>query len=232
MHPGARRGMSDHTMEDHSLPSVSTEYLSPVLPPPPSEVYIQTLPPRAAWHARSLGSYPSALADIHSQDPRPLHKIDPTVTFTASSQSACQSSFRVYKHGNFIYHEVAPVKITPASGSSGGSSPLFMYTTSLVPAYWAQLCAAEGMFPFNPGRSKTQRCLLDPSSYTIHQELIRTHHAPHTNSVSPYVLLSVVYRFVDATSQPTPPLSPHSSCGDSDIDFITFPAESTLVSCH
>lgn len=118
--------------------------------PSTSHVYIQTLPPHAQWHAQSLGGYSSSRTDLNSQEPRPLHMIDPTVTLTSQDQSVCRTFFRVYKDQHLVHEEPAPMRLAATGQQTLAGGPMYLYTTSLVPSYWARLCAAEGIcVPFN-----------------------------------------------------------------------------------
>ena len=114
----------------------------------PSHIWVKTLPASAAWR---FGSYPPGAGDLHSSLPRPLRLINPTVTFSSLSQTPCQSIFTVYRCGELVHQEVAPVSIT-ASTSGPAATPCWLYSTTLVPKYWAHLCDSEGACPtfFSP----------------------------------------------------------------------------------
>ncbi|GJE95545.1 TEA domain-containing protein [Phanerochaete sordida] len=163
----------------------------------PSHVYVQALPASAAWHMQRLGACPPT--DLYAPHPRPLRLVDPTVTFASPAQTPCQSIFTVFRDGQMVHQEVAMVAIR-ASPAAPGGAPSWLYTTSLAPAFWGHLCDSE-----------------EPASYTIHQEVVRMPLAHHTQQLP---LLSVYYHFTNAASS-TPPLSPRSSCGDSETDVTS-----------
>lgn len=62
--------------------------------------------------------------------------------------------------------------------------------------------------------------LADLSGYTIYQQVVSL---PSVATTGSPVILSVLYHFINATpyslSMSPPPLSPRSSCGESEIDY-------------
>lgn len=148
MHPKKHDGHEQSGTSSHATP-FKTEPVPHSLSPTPSHIYIQTLSPSAAWRSQALDPYSPSPIDLHSpDDPRPLSMIDPTVTFTSAGRPAVQSSFQVFKDGRLVHEEAAGVTVSAAPQPSvGGSSSMYLYSTSLVPGYWAQLCAAEGIIP-------------------------------------------------------------------------------------
>ncbi|KAI0338564.1 hypothetical protein BDW22DRAFT_684334 [Trametopsis cervina] len=175
-----------------------------------AHVYINTLPPHYSW-LPSAGS-PIPLSSIYSQEAKPLRTIDPTVSFTSAEQTPCQAFFQLYKAGQFVQQEYAPVSISCGPLSETGA-PLFTYSTTLVPQHWSYLCEVE-----------------DLPAYTIYLEVVRLplSSAPHSPTIA---LSSVLYHFVDATTYTfaasTPPLSPRSSCGEGEFDFPPLSSGST-----
>ena len=81
------------------------------------------------------------LVDLYSQDPRPVRMIDPTVTFSSASQTPCQAVYTVYRKGIVVHRSAATVGITSSSGPAGQK---WVYTTTLVPAFWTTLCETDG----------------------------------------------------------------------------------------
>lgn len=174
----------------------SFDYTFSQAPISPSNVYVQVLPASAGWADQY--SYPPMLVDLYSQDPRPIRMIDPTVTFSSASQTPCQAIYTVYHKGMVVHRSAAPVTITPSSVSGAQK---WVYTATLVPAFWATLCDTD-----------------DPEAFVIHQEVLRLPHGA--------ALLSVYYHFVNAALS-TPPLSPRSSCGDSVTDVTSLSRSSS-----
>lgn len=116
----------------------------PMMPPAipvPAQVYINVLPPR---HGLYPPSFP--LSGVHVQEPRPLHYIDPTVNFTLPGQMVCQAVFYIYKNGQLVQQEYAPMTVSCGLPSTDPvtSLPLYTYSTTLVPQHWASLCEVEG----------------------------------------------------------------------------------------
>lgn len=117
----------------------SFDYTFSQAPISPSNVYVQVLPSSAGWADQY--SYPPMLVDLYSQDPRPIRMIDPTVTFSSASQTPCQAIYTVYHKGMVVHRSAAPVTITPSSVSGAQK---WVYTATLVPAFWATLCETDG----------------------------------------------------------------------------------------
>ncbi|KAI0083584.1 hypothetical protein BDY19DRAFT_647809 [Irpex rosettiformis] len=131
---GSRSGM---------MQQPSTFSATPPTIPAPAHVYINVLPPHSGFYPPS----PSfALSSVHSREPRPLHFIDPTVSFTLPGQMVCQGVFHIYKGGHFVQQECAHMTVSCGlpSPEPGTSLPLYTYSTTLVPQHWAFLCEAEG----------------------------------------------------------------------------------------
>lgn len=120
------------------------------------------------------------------------------MTFASPAQTPCQALFAVFRDGLLVHREAAPVAIRAAPAAAPGAPASWLYTTALAPAFWGHLCDSE-----------------EPQAYTIHQEVVRMPLAHHAGQPP---LLSVFYHFANPAAPATPPLSPRSSCGDSETD--------------
>ena len=152
MHPNKPKAEQQHNSSSASSSSSSSSsvahfhrtsqpMLTPSATPPPSHVYINALSPRAPWASSSSHA---SLTGLCTQDARPLHAIDTTVTFSSPSQLPCQSVFQVFKNGLVVHQECSSVSVssTPLSGPSH-AAPMFVYSTKLVPRYWPYLSEVE-----------------------------------------------------------------------------------------
>jgi transcriptional enhancer factor len=144
MHPKTST-LNERTAGPSRLRNQTLQQPTTLLPTavPLTHVYINTLPPYRTSFSRS--SSPMQLSSIHSQEPRPLRAIDPTISFTAPAQAPCQAIFQIYKAGQFLQQEYTSVSVSCGPLSElGTSSPLFTYNTALVPQFWPLLCEVEG----------------------------------------------------------------------------------------
>lgn len=136
----------------------------------------------------------------HSQ-PRPISRIDPTVTFTSRSTMLAHSFFTVLRDGQPVHSETANVNLLSTSVNPDPSSDIectFYYTAPLVPTFWSTLCRDQ-----------------DPTRYSIIHDIYQ-HPGPAAEASSVpeqgYLILSVEYRF-RYTESPysSPQLSPVDS---------------------
>ncbi|KAI0369525.1 hypothetical protein BV20DRAFT_353063 [Pilatotrama ljubarskyi] len=132
-------------------------------------------------------------------DLRPLHMVDPTVTFASGSALPLISRCIVYRD-NMVIHvgEAVTMSIEPSRGQ-------YLHHTNLAPGYWHTLCGCE-----------------DPSPYTIVQH-VTTEGEPTGVSSS---IIVVEYHFGQSTSGRSP-FTPPSSTGqemhhgvDSGVGFV------------
>ncbi|OCH88142.1 hypothetical protein OBBRIDRAFT_805572 [Obba rivulosa] len=197
MHPRKK----SHTPEPSS-PLSLTELKGPSSPHSPgahsttTHVYLNVLGSDAADPSpSSLSPYTSHHSisqhgsPLEWSAPRPLRAIDPTITFISPSMYSLQAYSRVFRGNQEIFTEVTPVSMCPIlpeqqyAGMPAESRAL--YTTRLVPSYWAYLCAA-----------------MDPWEYTIEQQIVRR---PDETCADPtqHAILSVVYHFVNPLLSPS-----------------------------
>lgn len=152
-------------------PLTSSPSETPAPAPPCEQVTIDVLPSNVAWTSTDFGAIPSpgssgpssSSAGTHSHIPRPLRAINPTVTFKAGSPLSAQSSFRVMKDSSVVHTETTDLDLCSSSCMPAAEFPsemecTFLYSTTLVPRYWSQLCECLGTcFSF----TMSHRCLID-----------------------------------------------------------------------
>ena len=236
----------------------SSPSATPAPAPPCEQVTIDVLPSNVAWTSNDIGAIPSPGSSGPSSStgtshiPRPLRAINPTVTFKAGSPLSAQSSFRVMKDSSVIHTETTDLDLCSSSCMPAAEFPsemecTFLYSTTLVPRYWPQLCECLGMC-FS--ETLSHRCLIDQLStllshvdltpYRIIQDIvpIPSQKESESGSVSPApqkVMLSIVYSFnvhAGIASPPRSPISPSSVSGGIEADRVSFSAESTVCIHH
>ncbi|EMD32736.1 hypothetical protein CERSUDRAFT_118471 [Gelatoporia subvermispora B] len=172
-----------------------TELESPSSPDSPlmhntsTHVYITTLGSDAVFPtSSSLPTYlqQSVLSQpdgtLQWATPRRLCDIDPTITFVSSSMYSLHACSRVFRGVQELFSEDTQISARPMypeqqqSSMSGECQAL--YTTRLIPSYWAHLCG-----------------VTDPWEYTIRQDIFRRPEDP-ASSTSQHPVLSVFYHFV------------------------------------
>ena len=74
-------------------------------------------------------------------EPRPLRRIDPTVTFKTPLPLPLYSSYRVY-YGRQLMHSDVPttMRLTGEAEVDG----MFLHSSTLVPGFWDHLCTVQG----------------------------------------------------------------------------------------
>ncbi|KAH7909648.1 hypothetical protein BJ138DRAFT_1010403 [Hygrophoropsis aurantiaca] len=182
-------------------------------------VHIDILPAGMAWsnlpvspkrspHAVATSPPHSRLPGTsHSQpssSPRPIHSIDPTVTFVSPSAMIAKSSYIVLLDGAPIHSEdtkmqcVGPCQ-NPSTATNAAPSSL-LYSTSLVPKFWDTICNSS-----------------DPTVYTIMQDVYRipepSSYSESSSRPRPLLIFSTIYhfRYPSSASSTSPPTirSPH-----------------------
>ncbi|KAK7691360.1 hypothetical protein QCA50_004758 [Cerrena zonata] len=217
--------------ENKDTPLTSSPSETPAPAPPCEQVTIDVLPSNVAWTSTDIGAIPSpgssgpssSSTGTSSHIPRPLRAINPTVTFKAGSPLSAQSSFRVMKDSSVVHTETTDLDLCSSSCMPAAEFPsemecTFLYSTTLVPRYWSQLCEC-----------------LDLSPYRIIQDIVPlpSQKDSEAGSASPApqkVMLSIVYNFNVHTGVATPPrspLTPSSICGGIEADRVSFSTEST-----
>ena len=83
--------------------------------------------------------------------PRPIRKIDNTVTFKSGTTlpPSSYSCFRVYKDGAQVHQETTQLELSqsscmPSQQWTQDVECMFLYSTRLVPQFWSRLCEAAG----------------------------------------------------------------------------------------
>lgn len=204
---------------------------SPPPSPPTEYVPIDVLPSNVAWSTTDIGAIPcpgSSGASTSASStgnalhiPRPLRAINPTVTFKSGSPLSAQSSFRVLQNGSVVHTETSDLELCSSSCMPAAEFPsdmecTFLYSTTLVPGFWSQLCDC-----------------LDLSPYSIVQDIIPSPAQKDSGSASSpasqQVMLSIVYTFnVHNTRMVTTPRSPTSSLSAGpEADHLSFSSSST-----
>lgn len=147
MHPKRPHSEDGRARPSGSRPVAAQPHLTsssmPLAIPVSNEVYINILPPHSAFYPPSSSLL---LSEINAHDARPLHAIDPTVSFRLRGQMLCQAVFHIYKNGHFVQQECAPMTVScgPPISEPGSSFPLYTYSTTLVPQHWSLLCEIDG----------------------------------------------------------------------------------------
>jgi hypothetical protein len=161
--------------------------------------------------------------------PRPIHCIDPTVTFAAPASVSAQSSYTVYLGDKKVFQEIT--ELTACGMAPGNDKCLF--STSLVPGYWSTIVASDGMLTlYSPQNhlvfSTVPFFHIDPCQYSIHQEVYRDdrptpstsfsatykfkYASLHTGMSTPHLLSSALSdNGYDSSAEPLSPQSPLAS---------------------
>lgn len=80
-----------------------------------------------------------------SSQPRPIHSIDPTITFVAHSLLFAESKCTVLCDGVTVHEEVTTlVLVGPCPSDDGTTDPQSLYSVQLVPNFWPLLCQDYG----------------------------------------------------------------------------------------
>jgi len=197
MHPHKKGSTPDPCSP---LPLTDVESPSPTSSPvqdTSTHVYINVLGSDATWSgASSLSPFPPHVSAAQAGSlleysaPRPLRAIDPTITFISPYMHDLRSYCSVFRGHDRVYYEETGVStrpIHPEQQQTGMPSECrALYTTRLAPSYWPCLCDA-----------------LDPTEYTIHQQIVRRPDDASSDT-NPVMLLSVVYHFVNSFSSALP----------------------------
>jgi hypothetical protein len=117
-------------------------------------VNIDILPKGCSWSPESFTTSSSGSSDEENASfratshPRPLHLINPTVTFFSPSHIVASSFFSVIIDNTIVHTEIVPLVETspPPNGKQEGS----LFSAALVPEYWERLCSSQGKKPRAP----------------------------------------------------------------------------------
>ncbi len=109
---------------------------------------INILPNDATHRHSSAATSSSATTDDARQisdEPIPIHAIDPTLSFVSSSPIAANSNFTVLEDEVVVFWEMTGLTLsdTPPIEVGPGTDGL-LYTTSLVPGYWKTISESSG----------------------------------------------------------------------------------------
>ncbi|KAL4249143.1 TEC1 family protein [Abortiporus biennis] len=174
-------------------------------------VSIDVLPCTVEWSSTDVGSIPSPI----NSDPSSSGHRSPTAI-------DAQSCFVVRLNNTRVHTETTKLdqrsnSLMPAPQWPYEPECSFLYSTTLVPRYWKQLCE-----------------LTDLSSYTITQEIVRVPSSSELEGATPPsrdVMLSIVYSFhmasIPSMSPPQSPLSTGSMAGSADLDVTGYSTTSS-----
>jgi transcriptional enhancer factor len=109
-------------------------------------MYIDILPEGSPEPSPSSSSPWAATGNIvRTPDyPRPLRSISPTVSFMSSVPIVAQSRFTVYSEDLILHAETVP--LVPVLDHAPGG-PGLLYSTPLVPQFWAVILESPGTYP-------------------------------------------------------------------------------------
>ncbi|KAJ8515816.1 hypothetical protein ONZ45_g6807 [Pleurotus djamor] len=143
----------------------------------------------------------------HPSQPRPLKSIDPTVTFVSQTTITAESFFTVFSDNMPVYSESTPLVLVSSQPTSQEGEAQeeeqsnMLYSTSLVPGYWATISESS-----------------DPTRFIIQQEVIQ-----NPNTMSSSVMFSAVYKFnypADYIMSNSRPSSSSSSTSTSSLSSV------------
>ncbi len=111
---------------------------------------IDILPDNVTHRHSSATTSASAIMDNAiriSNEPRPIHAIDPTLTFVSRSPIVANSNFTVLVDGVVVFSEMTSLTLrdTPPVEAAPSTDGL-LYTTPLVPGYWKTISESSGRF--------------------------------------------------------------------------------------
>ena len=123
-----------------------------MLLPPMTHVYINA-PATASPPAFEQGSSRQTSVNVLSADqyqwvePRPLRRIDPTVSFKSAAAAPLWSTCRVYCESTFLHESAAQAMEVRDDAVEGA----YLYFATLAPGYWHTLCAIPGESAWRAG---------------------------------------------------------------------------------